>query len=53
MDCGRDVIRDRPALYGSSVIAFAIEADRVAIIEVFHGGRNYQATLEPDDEGPM
>lgn len=36
-----------------TVIAFAIEADRVAIIGVFHGGQNYQATLEPDDEGPM
>jgi len=34
-----------------TVIAFAIEADRVAIIGVFHGGQNYQVTLEPDDEG--
>ncbi|MHB1304346.1 MAG: type II toxin-antitoxin system RelE/ParE family toxin [Acidiphilium sp.] len=32
-----------------SVITFAVEADRVAIIGVFHGGQDYEAALEPED----
>lgn len=34
-----------------TVIAFAVEPDRVAIIGVFHGGQDYEAALvsEPPD----
>ncbi|MCF3948533.1 MULTISPECIES: type II toxin-antitoxin system RelE/ParE family toxin [Acidiphilium] len=32
-----------------TVIAFSIEADRVAIIGVFHGGQDYEAALEQDE----
>ncbi len=35
-----------------TVIAFAIRDDVVAILGIFHGGRDYEAILsEPDDDG--
>lgn len=31
-----------------TVIAYTVEADRVSIIGVFHGGEDYESALEPD-----
>lgn len=49
----RGALRDdvRPGLRITSfrkwtVIAFVVEADRVAIIGVFHGGQDYMTALE-------
>ena len=32
-----------------TVIAFTVDADRVAITGVFHSGQDYEAVLEPED----
>jgi toxin ParE1/3/4 len=51
----RAVQRDdiRPGLHitnykGRAVIAFAIDANRVSIIGVYYGGRDYESLLKPD-----
>ena len=53
----RAVRRDdiRPGLHitnykGRAVIAFTVDADRVSIIGVFYGGRDYETLLQADDE---
>ena len=33
-----------------AVIAFEVQAERVAIIGIFYGGQNYAAILQDDDE---
>lgn len=33
-----------------AVIAFEVQAERVAIIGIFYGGQNYPAILQDDDE---
>jgi plasmid stabilization system protein ParE len=33
-----------------TVIAYAVDADQVSVIGVFHGGRNYEAELQPDTD---
>ena len=35
---------------GRAVIAFTVDADRVSIIGVFYGGRDYETLLQADDE---
>jgi len=35
---------------GRTIIAFTIEADRVTILGVFHGGRDYETWLASDDK---
>ncbi len=45
----------RPGLHitnfrGHAVIAFTVDADRVSIIGVFYGGRDFEALLQPGDE---
>ena len=51
----RAVRRDdiRPGLYianykGRVVIAFAVDADRVSVIGVYYGGRDYESLLQLD-----
>ena len=53
---GRGTARDdiRPGLRITSfrkrsVIAFTVDADRVAILGIFHGGQDYEAALEAGD----
>lgn len=33
-----------------TVIAYAVDADQVSIIGVFHGGRDYEAELQPESD---
>ncbi len=35
---------------GRAVIAFIVEADRVSVIGVFYGGRDYETLLQSGDE---
>lgn len=56
----RGTIRDdvRPGLRISNyrkrtVIAFAVDAEQVSIIGVFHGGQNYEAILQDDSESDL
>jgi len=39
---------------GRTVIAYVVEADRVAIVGLFHGGQDYEARLQgaPVTRGP-
>ena len=41
---------DEPPRMSSGVVFFAVRSERVEIIGVFHGGRDYAALLDAEDE---